>query len=445
MFRVLELHLATNVLLLSSSPSKDSNIHSKVVLVYSPSQSEADKVINPNYNSNNIYIEQMTDMELPPVYISAANDLRSDTFTTPTPQMVEAALSASVGDAVYGEDVDTAKLEQYVAKLAGKEAGLFCVSGTLSNQIALRTHLYQPPYSILCDYRAHVYTHEAAGLAILSQAMVVPVIPSNGDYLTLEDIKARYIPDDGDIHGAPTKVISLENTLHGIVYPLEELIRIKAWCMENGLKLHCDGARIWNASVQAGVPMKQYGEIFDSISICLSKSIGAPMGSVLVGSLKFIKKANHFRKQQGGGVRQSGMMARMALVAIEDNWKDRLLRSHSLAHNLAKYCNEIGVPLESPADTNFVFIDLRKAKIDPDVLVKKGLKYNVKLMGGRISFHYQVSDDTFEKVKQAIFEANEYAKLHPCDQNGPTQVYRSASTEIDVHGNVIQEVKKYKY
>lgn len=387
----------------------------------------------------------MSEMELPPVYTTAANDLRSDTFTTPTEAMITAALQASIGDAVYNEDIDTVKLEKHVAKMAGKEAGLYCVSGTLSNQIALRTHLYQPPYSILCDYRAHVYTHEAAGLAILSQAMVVPVIPSNGNYLTLEDIKERIVPEDGDIHGAPTKIISLENTLHGIIYPLEELIRIKAWCMDNGLKLHCDGARIWNASVQAGVPLKQYGEIFDSISICLSKSIGAPMGSILVGDLKFIKKANHFKKQQGGGIRQSGMMSRMAMVAIEDNWKERLLRSHALAHNLAEFCTKLQIPLESPADTNFVFIDLKKARMDPDVLVKKGLKYNIKFMGGRISFHYQISDDVLEKCKLAIREAWEYAKLHPCDQDGPTQVYRSASTEIDIHGNAIEEVKKYKY
>lgn len=159
----------------------------------------------------------MTEFELPPKYITAANDLRSDTFTTPTAEMMEAALEASIGDAVYGEDVDTVRLEQTVARMAGKEAGLFCVSGTLSNQIAIRTHLMQPPYSILCDYRAHVYTHEAAGLAILSQAMVVPVVPSNGDYLTLEDIKSHYVPDDGDIHGAPTRLISLE-TLYTVLF-----------------------------------------------------------------------------------------------------------------------------------------------------------------------------------------------------------------------------------
>ncbi|AMD21173.1 HEL107Wp [Eremothecium sinecaudum] len=378
-------------------------------------------------------------MQLPEPYTSAENDLRSDTFTTPTREMMEAAMSATIGDAVYQEDVDTMKLEQHVAHLSGMEAGMFCVSGTMSNQIALRTHLHQPPYSILCDYRAHVYTHEAAGLAILSQAMVTPVVPSNGNYLTLEDIKENYIPDDGDIHGAPTRVISLENTLHGIIHPLEELVRIRAWCLENGLKLHCDGARLWNASCESGVPMKQYGEVFDSISICLSKSMGAPMGSILVGSNKFIKKANHFRKQQGGGIRQSGMMCRMAMVAIEGDWKGKMKRSHSMAHDLAKFCVENGIELESPAETNFVFLDLKKAKINPDVLVKKGLKHGVKLMGGRVSFHYQVSEQSLEKIKRAILETAKYAKEHPFDNNGPTKIYRSESVDT------IEEIKTYKY
>lgn len=378
-------------------------------------------------------------------YTSAVNDLRSDTFTTPTREMIECAFTASIGDAVYNEDADTIGLETLVAGLSGKEAGLFCVSGTLSNQIALRTHLYQPPYSILCDYRAHVYTHEAAGLAILSQAMVTPVIPSNGDYMTLEDIKAHYVPDDGDIHGAPTRVLSLENTLHGIIYPLDELIRIKAWCLENDIKLHCDGARIWNAVVATGVPLKQYGEIFDTISICLSKSMGAPMGSVLVGDAKFVKKANHFRKQQGGGVRQSGMMCKMAACAIQGDWQGKMKYSHDLANELASFCKQHQIPLESPADTNFVFLDLKRAKMNPDVLVKKGLKYGVKLMGGRVSFHYQISRDTLERVKSAVLETFEYAKVSPLDSQGPTKIYRSESTEIDINGNTIGEIKTYKY
>ncbi|KAH3680515.1 hypothetical protein WICPIJ_008257 [Wickerhamomyces pijperi] len=361
--------------------------------------------------------------ELQP-YTSAANDFRSDTFTTPTENMMKAALTASIGDSVYNEDVDTIALEKKVAKMAGKPAGLYCVSGTLSNQIAIRSHLYQPPYSILCDYRAHVYTHEAAGLAMLSAAMVVPVRPSNGDYMTLEDIKENIVPEDGDIHGAPTKLISLENTLHGIIYPYEELVRIKQFCVENGYKLHCDGARIWNASVQSGVSLEQYGEIFDSISICLSKSIGAPMGSVLVGELPFIKKCNHFKKQCGGGIRQAGMMAKMASVAIDDTLP-LLKGSHEKARKLGDFCIENGIILESPVDTNFVFLDLKRNFMKDDVVIKFGEKHGVKLMGGRVAFHYQITEESLQKVMLAVKEAFEHSKAFPHVHDGPYKMYRS--------------------
>lgn len=365
-------------------------------------------------------------------YTTAANDFRSDTFTTPTKEMLDAALHCSIGDAVYNEDLDTICLENKIADIFGKPAGLFMCSGTMSNQIAIRTLLnVQPPYSILCDYRSHIYTHEAAGLAILSQAMVTPVIPQNGSYLTVEDIAKWVIPDDGDIHGAPTRVVSLENTIHGIVTPLNELRKIKEFCLEHNLKLHCDGARIWNAAVKNEVDPKVYGSIFDSISVCLSKSMGAPIGSVLVGGKKFITKANHFRKQQGGGIRQSGIICRMALVAVQPGWEAKLEYSHELAKSLGDFCEkELQIPLEVPVDTNFVFIDLQQAKINPDVLVKKGLKYGVKIMGGRVSFHYQISRDSLEKIKMAIKETWEYSKKHPFDHKGPTQIYRSESVDI---------------
>lgn len=169
------------------------------------------------------------------------------------------------------------------------------------------------------------------------------------------------------------------------------------------------------------------------------------MGSILVGDSKFIKKCNHFRKQQGGGIRQSGMMARMALCSVNGDWKTKLRHSHELAHELAAFCDKHQIPLESPADTNFVFLDLQKAKMNPDVLVKKGLKYGVKLMGGRVSFHYQITRETLENVKLAVLEAFEYAKEHPFDTNGPTKIYRSESTDFDINGNPIGDIKTYKY
>lgn len=364
---------------------------------------------------------------LPPQYTTASNDVRSDTFTTPTQEMLENAVrNASQGDVVYGEDYDTALLEQTVRELTGKSGALYCVSGTMANQIGIRTHLHQPPYSILCDYRAHVYTLESAGLAMLSQAMVTPVIPANGDYLTLEDIVDKVIPDDGDVHGAPTRVVSLENTLHGIIYPFEEVKRISDFCRAHGIKIHCDGARLWNASAETGITMDRWCALFDSVSLCLSKSIGAPMGSVLIGDADYIKKCAHFRKQQGGGVRQAGILTHMALHALRTDWVSRLRYSHKLAHSLAEFCAEHGIPLESPADTNFVFLDMRKAKMDPNYLITEGDKVNVRFMGGRVSFHYQITEETLEKIKVAVLNTFKHAKVHPHDATGHVKIYQTS-------------------
>lgn len=341
------------------------------------------------------------------------NEFRSDTFTVPTRSMMETAWSnATFGDSVYKEDAITLQLEQKMCHLTGKEAALFCVSGTLSNQIGLRANLVQPPYSILCDYRAHVFIHEAGGLATLSQAMVHPVHPANGNYLTLEDIEEHWTPDDGDIHGAPTKVISLENTLHGIITPIEEIRRISQFAKDNNLKLHLDGARLWNASAATGVSIKEYCSYFDSVSLCLSKSLGAPMGSILVGSKKFIEKSNHFKKQNGGGIRQAGIMTSMAITAIDENFS-KLNRSHALAKQVGDFCVEHGIKLESPVDTNFVFIDLKANRMDDGLLVSKGVEHGVKLMGGRIAFHFQLSQESVDKVKQVILECYQAALKNP--------------------------------
>ncbi|KAK6205074.1 threonine aldolase [Scheffersomyces amazonensis] len=359
----------------------------------------------------------------------AHNEFRSDTFTTPTLSMVQSLTQATLGDAVYNEDDSTIALEKKVAAIAGKEAGLYCVSGTLSNQIALRTNLFQPPFSVLCDYRGHVYVHEAGGLSTLSQAMVQPIKPTNGRYLTLEDdILPYFIPDDGEIHGAPTKLISLENTLHGMIFPLEEIKKISKFCKANDVRLHLDGARLWNASVATGISIKEYASYFDSVSLCLSKTLGAPIGSVLVGDRKFILKANHFKKQNGGGIRQSGLLATMAITAIDENLP-KLKKTHEWASELGKLCDDNGIILEHPVETNFVFIDLKANKIDPSKLVEISNKYGVKAYSGRISFHYQVSEESFEAVKKVVLEAFEYAKEHPHNSSDAVRFYSVTEDE----------------
>lgn len=346
------------------------------------------------------------------------NDFRSDTFTLPTQHMNEVVLeklsqgTLLLGDSVYKEDPYTLELELKMAELTGKEAALFCVSGTMSNQIGLRAALQQPPYSILCDHRAHIFLHEAGGTATLSQAMVHPVTPENGDYLTLDDIVENFTPDDGDIHGAPTKVISMENTLHGVLTPIEEIRKISEFARSQGIWMHLDGARLINASVATGISLKEYCQYFDSVSICLSKSLGAPIGSVLVGERKFIEKSNHFKKQAGGGIRQAGMMTLMALTALEDNW-DYISIAHEFAKDVGEFCKKHDILVESPVDTNFVFIDLKKNKINDAALVKFGEKHDVKLMGGRIAFHFQLSEESVENLKAALYECKQDALKNP--------------------------------
>lgn len=354
------------------------------------------------------------------------NEFRSDTFTVPTQKMLESVLTCTVGDSVYKEDQDCLDLEDKVARLSGHEAALFCSSGTMSNQIALRAHLFQPPHSILCDYRAHVYSHEAGGLATLSQAMVSPVRPANGNYITLDDILENYIPDDGDIHMAPTKVVSLENTLHGIITPYEEIERISQWCKETGILLHCDGARLWNASAETGISIHDYCRLFDSVSLCLSKSLGAPFGSILVGNKKFIEKCNHFKKQNGGGIRQAGMLAKMASIAIDDNF-DKIKISHQYAKNVGQFCVEKGIPLESPVDTSFVFLDSKKFKVHPSTYDIISKKYNVRTMGNRLAFHYQNSPEAIENLKSALLEAYQDSLVHPYTTKGAAKLYRTPS------------------
>ncbi|CCE78048.1 Piso0_000661 [Millerozyma farinosa CBS 7064] len=343
---------------------------------------------------------------------STHNEFRSDTFTVPTKSMLNTLSECSFGDAVYNEDENTLRLESKMEEITGKEAALFCVSGTMSNQIGLRAILQQPPYSILCDYRAHVFLHEAGGLATLSQAMVHPVRPANGDYLTLEDIAENFTEDDGDIHAAPTKVISLENTLHGIIMPIEEIKRISEFAREHGILMHLDGARLWNASVETGVSIKEYCQYFDTVSLCLSKSLGAPVGSILVGEKSVIRKANHFKKQAGGGIRQGGMLSLMAIHAIDENF-EKLHYAHELAKEIGNFCNQHSIYLESPVNTNFVFIDIKKNRMNDAVLVQIGEKHALKLMGGRLAFHFQLSRESVESLKQVLLECKAYAIEHP--------------------------------
>ena len=233
--------------------------------------------------------------------------------------MLEAICQTTLLDDVFEEDPVTNELQSYVAEITKHEDSLLVLSGTMGNQVAIRSHLAQPPHSVLCDHRSHIICYEAGGVSAWTGATVSPVIPKNGVHLTLEDIKKHAVLGD-NIHYCPTKLISLENTLDGMIMPLAEAKRIVEWAHANDIKVHLDGARLWEAVVSGAGSLPEYTSLFDSVSLCFSKGLGAPIGSIIVGSREFIKKARWFRKSIGGGARQTGVIAAAARVALNETF-----------------------------------------------------------------------------------------------------------------------------
>ncbi|EIW86520.1 hypothetical protein CONPUDRAFT_161254 [Coniophora puteana RWD-64-598 SS2] len=325
----------------------------------------------------------------------------SDTLTIPAPEMVAYAARASLGDDVYFEP-STAVLEAHIAQLTGKEAGLFLPTGTMSNQIALRTHLLQPPYSVICDARSHIYRMEGGGMAFHSGANSVAVAPSNGHHLTLEDIEPEAIMGT-DVHIAPTRVIALENTLNGTIIPQDEIVRISSWAHQKDMKMHLDGARIWHVAAETGLSLKELCGPFDSASLCLSKGLGAPIGTCLVGSKQFITKARWFRKVFGGGMRQTGYLAGAAAYALTHNFP-LLPRVHALAKRMQQGLEELGVDILSPAETCMLFYDPYPIGVEYWEIVERAaaLLKPIKLTGSRLLLHIQTSPQAIEDFLELV-------------------------------------------
>ncbi|KAH9818038.1 pyridoxal phosphate-dependent transferase [Melampsora americana] len=319
-----------------------------------------------------------------------SRDFRSDTMTAPTEDMFEFMKKASIGDDVYGEDPVTTHFQEKIAQLTGKEAALFCVSGTMTNQLAIRTWLTQPPHSVLCDARAHIHNYEAGGIAFHSQATTIPVTPSNGHTITLEDIK-------------PLMLVCLENTIRGLIHPQEEIIKISNYVHELGLSLHCDGARIWEVSAKTGKPIEELCEPFDSMSLCLSKGLGAPIGSVLVGPRIFINKARWFRKMFGGGIRQCGSIVSAADYCLIHHFPI-LSKTHQLAQFLANELIKLGVKITVPVETNHVFIDPSPIGIDLNQLILRAQSKKIRLGGSRIIIHIQIKEESIHELISLISE-----------------------------------------
>ena len=259
-------------------------------------------------------------------------DFRSDTVTLPTPAMLAYMQAAPVGDDVFGEDPSINALEAKTAGLFGMEAGLFCPSGTMTNQLAIKTHT-QAGDEVICEELSHIYQYEGGGIASNSGSSV-KLLRGNRGRITADQVLAAINPDD--VHKPISKLVSLENTCNrggGACYDFSEIEAIQKVVKSNGLGLHLDGARIFNAIVHKKEDPKQYGKVFDSISICLSKGLGAPVGSVLLGSTPFIKKARRWRKVFGGGMRQAGSLAAAGIYAL-DNHIERLKEDHTKALNI---------------------------------------------------------------------------------------------------------------
>jgi threonine aldolase len=334
-------------------------------------------------------------------------DLRSDTVTRPTPGMWAAIQAAEVGDDVFGEDPTVNRLQERIAALLGKEAALYVPSGTMSNQICVKAHT-QPGDEMLCDIGCHIYNNEAGGPAALSGIMCRTIEGDHGivDLSQLED-KIR----PADDHLVRTRLVSLENTHNrggGRIYPLEKIRAISAWAGRHELLMHLDGARLWNAIVATGIPAAEWGRHFDSVSVCFSKGLGAPIGSALAGTQEFVTRARRIRKLLGGGMRQAGIAAAAALYAL-DHHIERLAEDHRNAQLIARAIADTpSLRLEPPeVQTNLLWFEVdpqfATAKEVVAMLQQRGiLIYAAGPYRLRACTHLDVSAAQAERVAETI-------------------------------------------
>lgn len=319
--------------------------------------------------------------------------------------MLEAMMSARVGDDVFGEDPSINELEQMAAGMFGMEAGIFCPSGTMTNQIAIKCHT-QPGDEVICDESAHVYQYEGGGIAFNSGASV-KLLHGDRGRITAEQVKASINPDDP--HRAHTSLVCLENTSNrggGSCYDFEDIKKIKAVCKENGLAFHLDGARLWNALIAKNETAKQYGEEFDSISICLSKSLGCPVGSVLLGKKELIKKARRVRKAFGGGMRQAGFLAAAGIYALQHNIH-RLATDHLHAKQIADaIIKKEFVKFVMPVETNIIIFELYDSISAPALVAKLKEKdilgYAIAANRVRLVLHLDISEEMVNRTIEAF-------------------------------------------
>lgn len=308
---------------------------------------------------------------------------------------------AKIGDDVFGEDPSVNELETYTAALFGKEAALFCPSGTMTNQIAIKCHT-QPGDEVICDFLSHVYQYEGGGIAF-NAGCQVKTLSGNRGRIEAADVEMAINPDD--VHKAPTRLVCIENTANrggGSCYDFRQLVQIKQVCNRHQLGFHLDGARLFNALVARQETTEQYGQLFDSISICLSKGLGAPVGSVLTGDAAFIKKARRFRKVWGGGMRQSGFLAAAGLYAVK-NHVQRLEKDHQQATELAACLRQQAYVKEvTPVETNIIVFELQPgltaAQWVAAMKEQSLLAYAISAQQVRLVTHLDITEIMIEKA-----------------------------------------------
>lgn len=332
-------------------------------------------------------------------------DLRSDTFTCPTPAMLEAMFTAKVGDDVFGEDPTVNTLQERVSALFGMEAGIFCPSGTMANQIAIKCHT-QPGDEVICESMSHVYIYEGGGIAFNSGSQVKPISGVRGQ-IKANQVKEAINPDD--VHKATSRLVCLENSSNrggGSIYQFADLEEINAVCLENNLRLHLDGARLWNALVATGETPLQHGRLFHSISLCFSKGLGAPVGSVLIGSSEFIHQARRVRKVLGGGMRQAGYLASACIYALDHHMslleKDHVHAKYIAAQLLKK--DFVGKML--PVETNMIIFEVH-GRFTPKSFVELLASHQIKCMAisptqVRMVTHLDIHPEMVEKLATLI-------------------------------------------
>lgn len=333
-------------------------------------------------------------------------ELRSDTFTKPTPAMFEAMMAAKVGDDVFGEDETVNALEQKTAKLFGMEAAIFCPSGTMTNQLAIRAHCI-PGSEVICDEQSHVYIYEGGGIAVNAQSSVKLIRGEKGKITAAQVGNA--INNPNDIHQPVTRLVSLENTSNrggGSIYDFKEIVSIKNVCNQNKLKLHLDGARIFNALAESTETPLDYGKIFDSVSICLSKGLGCPVGSLLLGNTEIIKQTRRFRKLMGGGWRQAGFLAAAGIYAL-DHHVERLREDHRRAKEAGKLISKLSYVKDIyPIETNIIIFELDDTITAIEFVQKmneKGIKcipFGKQLV--RMVTHIDLTDNDLEYLHHVL-------------------------------------------